>query len=367
MNNIWENENAEPAPHSAAIAFPFSHRLIAAHRLITISTFRYHFVLAALLAISFLGINRAQAEWHYREHEIFGTQVSIRLWTEETHLAELAHQAAAEEMWRIHNAFSPYLQNSELSQLNQQGYPGPFAVSTELAMLIDKSLFYSRASGGAFDISFASLGKLYDYRKGKQPSQEQLEALSDAVDYRLIKLNNTPERDSVQLLHEAMHIDLGGIAKGYAVERVAALLRELNIQHASLSAGGDSRMLGDKRGQPWIVGIRNPRGDGSALRIPLDNTAISTSGDYERFFIDTTSGERIHHILNPQTGKSASDVLSVSVIGPSSTDTDALSTSLFVLGVSAGLKLIEEFKGFDAIVIDNKGKVHFSSGLVSPE
>src|SRR5690606_5680450 len=120
----------------------------------------------------------------------------------------------------------------------------------------------------------------------------------------------------------------GGIAKGYAVDRGVAILREHGVRHATLSAGGDSRVLGDKRGQPWLVGVRNPRkgADSVAITLPLVDTAISTSGDYERFFIDAATGERVHHILNPQTGRSVAGITSVSVIGPQGFDTDPLST-----------------------------------------
>jgi len=309
----------------------------------------------------------ASAEWHYREHEIFGTSVSINLWAEDHEAAEHAHKLAAQEMWRIHNKFSPYIVESELSQLNQNGYLKPIKISDELAKLIDKSLFYSQISQGAFDISFASLGQFYNYREALQPNAQQLKEQRELIDYRLIQRHHDKTTDTARFLSEGVKIDLGGIAKGYAVEQVATLLKSLNIQHASLSAGGDSRMLGDKLGQPWIVGIRHPRAEGSVLKIPLDNAAISTSGDYERFFIDPISGERIHHILNPRTGKSASEVLSVSVIGPSATDTDPLSTALFVMGVQPGLALIEKLESFDAIFIDTNGKVHYSSGLGTPE
>ena len=106
------------------------------------------------------------AEWHFREHEIFGTSVSVQLWSEDAAIADNAHTSAEQEMWRIHNALSPYIESSELSQLNQNAHADPVKISDELAKLIDKSLFYSRTSNGAFDITFASLGHLFDYREG---------------------------------------------------------------------------------------------------------------------------------------------------------------------------------------------------------
>ena len=307
----------------------------------------------------------AHAEWHYEEHQIFGTRVSIQLWSENEIKARNALDQSVAEMWRIHNKFSPYLEESELSQLNSLGHSEPIQISPELTKLLDKSLFYGELSKGAFDITYASIGYLYDYRESKKPSQKQIENLQSAINFRLIKLQQ--ETNQVSFLNENVKIDLGGIAKGYAIDQVAELLKNLGISHAAITAGGDSRVVGDKRGQPWLVGIRNPRADETAIRIPLEDFAISTSGDYERYFIDEKSGERIHHILNPANGKSANSVSSVSVIGPSGFDTDPLSTTLFVLGKEKGILLIEKLPGFDAIFIDLQGQVHFSSGLQPPE
>ena len=156
-------------------------------------------------------------------------------------------------------------------------------------------------------------------------------------------------------------IDLGGIAKGYAVDRSIELLARAGIRNALVSAGGDTRVMGKRREWPWQVGIRDPRKDGIVSMIPLEDAAISTSGDYERFF--EQDGVRYHHILNPGTGDSAREVHSASVIGMQATDTDALSTSVFVLGVNKGLALINRIPDTEAIIIDNRGLLHYSDGL----
>ena len=316
--------------------------------------------LCLLLGVSPLSI----AEWHYREAEIFGTSVTIQLWSEKQAHGEQLVESAIDELWRIHNAFSPYLETSELSQLNLNAINHHSVVSSELSELIIRAQHVSRMTDGAFDITFASVGYAYNYREGIQPSQETIASLLQGVNFRHIDV--APETREVKYLDPRVKIDLGGIAKGYAVERVIQMLRQQGVRHASVSAGGDSRLLGDKRGQPWIVGIRDPRGEGSVIRLPLTDVAISTSGDYERFFISET-GERVHHIINPSTGKSTSEVISVTVLGPSATDTDPLSTSVFVLGVEKGMQLIENLLNFDAIIIDKQGKVHYSSGLQEPE
>ena len=273
---------------------------------------------------------------------------------------------AMAEMRRIDQQYSPYIKDSELSKINRSAAQAPQALSQELMFLVDKSLYFGRISNGAFDITFASVGWYYDYREKKQPSVDQRNALIPAINYRLLNLDSRAK--TLSYGHKNIRIDLGGIAKGYAVDRVAALLRQLGIVEATISAGGDSRILGDKFGKQWVIGIKNPRGaqGEAAIVLPLSNTAVSTSGDYERYFIDENTGERVHHILNPRTGKSAEGVASVTVLGPNGADTDPLSTSVFVLGVEKGLALIDGLKHFDCIIIDAAGKVHYSRGLAPP-
>jgi thiamine biosynthesis lipoprotein len=319
-----------------------------------------------LIAVHFaclLATSHVWAEWHAQTQSIMGTEVSVTLWdTDAQHAAE-AIDAVMELMRKIDQDWNPDAPGSELHTLNQQAVNTAFPVSLEMAQVIDRALYYSQLTDGAFDISFSSVGHLYDYRQGRAPSVEQTRQALNAVNYRLLKLDRvTP---TVQFGHPQMRIDLGGIAKGYAVDRAIELLVHRGIEHASVSAGGDSRLLGDRRGRPWIVGIRNPRKDGGvALALPLTDIAFSTSGDYERYFIDPDTGQRIHHIINPRTGTSASAVISASVMGPRGFDTDPLSTTVFILGVERGLALINDLPDFDAIIIGADGVVHYSNGLV---
>ena len=128
----------------------------------------------------------------------------------------------------------------------------------------------------------------------------------------------------------------------------------------------DRSIIGDRSGRPWMIGVQHPRNpDGIVLRLPVSESAISTSGDYERFFVD--GGERIHHIINPATGRSATRSWSATVTGPNAMTTDALSTTIFILGAAKGLALIESLDGIDAIIIDSAGKLRYSSGFVPPE
>ncbi|MDX1335552.1 MAG: FAD:protein FMN transferase, partial [Gammaproteobacteria bacterium] len=185
------------------------------------------------------------------------------------------------------------------------------------------------------------------------------------INYRHIRLGQ--QNSTVAFDKQGVRIDLGGIAKGYAVDNGIRILRECGMTNALVSAGGDTRLLGDRAGRPWMTGIQHPRKrPGVAVVLPLSDAAISTSGDYERFFIDD-NGERHHHIISPKTGKSVSETISATVIGPVALMTDALSTTLFILGAEKGLPLIETMPEFDAIIIDASGKMHYSKGLLPPE
>ncbi|BFM09908.1 FAD:protein FMN transferase [Simiduia litorea] len=323
-------------------------------------------MLRFVLVLYFASLSfNSQAEWIYKTDAIMGTEISVYLWHDEAVVGEQAALAVMAEMRRIDQWLSPWIETSELYKVNQQAASAPIAISEPLADLIARSIYYSELSGGAFDITFASVGFSYDYRAKVQPSDADRERLLPAINYKLLTL----DLDKLTLAygHPDIRIDLGGIAKGYAVDRAVEVLQGFGVTHATVSAGGDSRLLGDKRGRPWIVGVKNPRDEKAmALKLPLDNTAISTSGDYERFFVDEATGERIHHIINPQTGKATRGITSVTVLGQQGFDTDPLSTTVFVLGVVKGLALIEQLPGFDVIIIDSSGKMHFSSGLMPP-
>ncbi len=300
------------------------------------------------------------AEWLSRETTIMGTQISVELWHEDKREGEAAIEAVLAEFQRIDRAMSPYREDSDLSLLNRKAAEHPVRIPQELYRLLDKSRKISELTDGAFDITFASVGHQYDYRKAIAPSDGKLHQDLPMIDYRHIQLD--PSNHSVAFQRTGVRIDLGGIAKGYAVDQGIGLLQQRRITQALITAGGDSRLLGDRGGRPWHIGIRAPRNPQAMVAVlPLSDTAISTSGDYERFF--ELDGVRHHHIISPDTGRSARQVQSVTVIGPNATLTDALSTSLFVLGPAAGLVLIDRLEDLEAVIIDRHGKMHTSSGL----
>jgi thiamine biosynthesis lipoprotein len=316
----------------------------------------------ALLLLTVLPLT-AHAEWFSDTRAIMGTAISVELWMDDADAAKAAIDAVLAEMHHIDDSMSPYIETSELAKINREASQHAVVISDEMMALLQQSLKYSKLTDGAFDISFASVGYLYDYRKHLEPTQQQIDSHLDAVDYRAIKLD--PERHTVQFMKPGMRIDLGGIAKGYAVDRGADILLARGVTNAIVTAGGDSRIIGDKRGRPWMVGVKNPRDrDKVAVLLPLVDTAISTSGDYERYFMD--GDRRVHHILNPKTGKSASDVQSVSVLAPRGFDTDPLTKIFFVRGLAVGMALVDSLPGVDAIVIGSDGRLYYSKNLAPP-
>lgn len=303
------------------------------------------------------------ADWYSDTRGIMGTEVSVELWMDDPTAAQAAIDAVMAEMTHIDTSMSPYIDTSELAKINREASTHALVITDEMMTLLQQSLHYSQLTDGAFDISYASVGYLYDFRKQVEPTQQEINSHLDAVDYRAIKLD--PVQHTVQFMKPGMRIDLGGIAKGYAVDRGADALLARGVKNAIVTAGGDSRIIGDRRGRPWMVGIKNPRNrEKVVVMLPLSDTAISTSGDYERYFMD--GDRRVHHILNPKTGRSASDVESVSVMAPRGFDTDPLTKIFFVRGLAAGMALIDKLPGVDAVVIGSDGKLYYSKNLAAP-
>jgi thiamine biosynthesis lipoprotein len=317
-----------------------------------------NFVIKSFILLLFS--NSCLAEWYQGEEGIMGTNIQSEIWADSPQLGEKATQAVMAEMQRINQLMSPYIESSELSLLNQGAADAAVKVGRELFDLIALSLELSKETAGAFDITFASVGYLYNYRDKQKPSELEIAQLLDAIDYRHVVLDSSEQ--SIYFANKNVKIDLGGIAKGHAVDNAINILRSMGIKHALVTAGGDTGLLGDRRGKPWMVGIRDPRnGEKQAVVLPLSNIALSTSGDYERYF--EQNGQRFHHILSPKSGKSAYHVQSVSIIGSSSTLNDALSTAVFVLGVQEGMDLLNQTPGYDGIIMDNDRKLHYSKDL----
>jgi thiamine biosynthesis lipoprotein len=301
-----------------------------------------------------------QGSWFSRDEAIMGTAIRVELWHEDAAAAEAAMAAVMEQMHHVDRTMSPHKPDSELSRINRDAARIAVGLSAEMFGLLQRSLEFSRLSDGAFDITFASAGHLYDYREHRRPGAQALAQARAAIGYEGLLLDAPSQ--TVRFARPGMRIDLGGFAKGYAVDRGAAILRSRGVRNAIVTAGGDSHIVGDRRGRPWTIGVRDPRRPGElAAVLPLADVAISTSGDYERYFEE--DGVRYHHVLDPRTGASATGVHSVTIIAGDGLTTEALSKSVFVLGLEKGMRLVESRKGVDAVVVDATGVLHYSSGL----
>ena len=310
-----------------------------------------------------MAAGEAHAEWVSRVAEgIMGTRITVEVWGETSQQGSAAIDLVLNEMRRIDDAMSTYKATSEVSQVNAIAGRHPVKISKELFELLTRSVEFSRLTQGAFDITYASVGFMYDFVEHRKPDDQRIAELLSAVNYRHIKLDAAQQ--TVAFTHPAVRIDLGGIAKGYAVDQSVLILKNSGIKHALISAGGDSYVLGDHEGRAWSVGIRDPDQASRVIaKLNLSDAAFSTSGDYERYFDDEEG--RVHHIINPATGHSASQVRSATIIASSAVWSDGLSKTAFVLGAEKALDIYSQLPRVQAVLVTPEGKVLYSRGLES--
>jgi thiamine biosynthesis lipoprotein len=333
---------------------------IRSGRIFSIRTWVFCFEVALILLAPAAARAEPDGPVVSRDRSLMGTEVLIKVAAPDTGETRDAIEAAFAEVSRLEGIMSNFIPASELSRINDSAGRSPVVVSSELYGVIDRAIYYSELTGGAFDISFASVGRLWDFRKQVVPSEESVRKNLGLVDYREIRLD--PGTKSVLLARPGMEIGLGGIGKGYAVDRAMAVLAGRGIKNAMVMAGGDTLIRGSRYGEPWRVGLRNPDvKDGILAVLPLEDQAISTSGDYERFFIK--DGVRYHHILDPRTGFPARGCRSVTILAPDASTSDPLATGVFVLGPEKGIALIEKLDGVEGIIVDGRGTMRLSSGL----
>ena len=254
------------------------------------------------------------------------------------------------EIKRIEDLLSIYRPDSEISRLNEQG---KLYASPDTLYIIRKAKEFGEVTGGTFDITVGPLMNLWGFKDKKYyiPKDEEIKNILNLVGFDKISLDNT--KNMIEFQVSGMQIDLGGIAKGYAVDCAVKRLKEKGIQSCLINAGGQIYCLGDKFGQPWRISIRNPRDEGSAGYLELKDRAVATSGDYEQYFIKDK--KRYAHILNPKTGYPVnSGITSVTVIAPDGLTADALTTAIFVLGKENGEKLAKKFPGVELKIIEEK-------------
>jgi len=276
-------------------------------------------------------------------------------------IAQAALTAGFQEIRRLENMLSTWIETSELSRINQAAGLEPIGVSAETFDLLRRALEVAEYTEGGFNIAIGPAVRLWNIPEAPRiPSAMELEIAAQYVDYRRIHLDQT--RRTVFLEKPGMRIDIGGIGKGFAAEKAAAVMRENGAKGGLVAVAGDFRVFGRRAdGTAWPLGIQHPREPGKVLAmLDVTDEAVSTSGDYERYFLK--DGVRYHHILDPQTLQPARLCQSVTIIAPDATTADALATGVFVMGPARGMALVERL-GLGAVIVDAQGMVIVSSRL----
>jgi len=290
-----------------------------------------------------------------------GTIVEITLIGENREKTEKAAHQAFQEIKRVEQLMSPKTITGDIFRVNQSAGKEWVEVSTETLNVIKESKEISRLSEGGFDITVGPLIELWRRarEKGILPSEEDLKRILDLVDYRNVLIDR---EGKIFLKRKGMSINLGGIAKGYAVDKAFEVLKVLEYKNVIVNAGGDLRSGGLKLDHPWSVGIQDPRIPQKIMAtLSITEGAVATSGDYEKFFI--YRGKRYHHILDPRNGSPAEECQSVTILYKKGMMADAMATAIFVLGPEKGYSLCQRIEGMDCLMVDKEGKIILSPGL----
>jgi len=304
-----------------------------------------------IFSLSCLLPSCGDVEVYEETRQMMGTFVQIKIVFDKAEKKESVFDAAFKEIMKVDRLMSAYRDDSQLSMINRYAGIKPVVVDRELIEVLEKSILLSNATGGAYDITAGELIDLWGFYKknGHVPSAAEIEETLKRVDYRKIIINR--EKSTVFLKDELMSIDLGSIAKGFAVDQAAKKLRIMGVSGALVNAGGDIYALGRKEVTPWKVGVRNPLNNSEEVyrKLIAEDAAVVTSGCYHRYI--ELNGKKYCHIIDANTGMPVEGVLSVTVIAESTATADALATSVMLLGSEAGLKLIEDWERCEGLII----------------
>ncbi|MDY6934582.1 MAG: FAD:protein FMN transferase [Spirochaetota bacterium] len=303
------------------------------------------------LSVSLL-LNSCKKKSIYNHNtSLLGTIVNLTLITDSEKRANRSAELVFNEIGRLEKIMSPFRQESDVYRINNLAMKRPVIVSEETFSLLETSIETSTRTNGCFDITFASISHLWNFRRNPfvPPRRDEVLKLLPMLDYRHIQLN--PDNLSVKINNRKTRIGLGGIAKGYAINKGIECLRRIGIDCAIVEAGGDLQVIGKKFNNPWRVGVRNPREKNIILSLTLDDMeSIATSGDYERYVI--YKDKRYHHIIDPKTGFPSKTFSSVSVISIDPVQSDALATALFIMGGRKAMQFVKHDKNISAVFID---------------
>jgi thiamine biosynthesis lipoprotein len=316
-----------------------------------------------LISITLLGCSAKNEDSSFKSDYKMGTIVQLKVYGAGV---ESTVEEAFTLIDELEQKMSLNIKGSEINQVNNSAGKKGVEVSIDTYRVIDRALNYAKLSQGYFDPTIGPVVKLWGIGSEEQqiPSKDELADKLKLVNYKQVKLN--PEIKSISLATAGMILDVGGIAKGYAADKVIELLKGQGVKSAYISLGGNVSVLGAKPdGSDWKVGIQDPkaktRGEVIGIVNVKDKTVV-TSGNYERYFIE--DGVRYHHILNPQTGYPARNgVISATIVAKSSFDADALSTAVYILGVEQGLQLVNTLDGVEAILITEDDQIYVTDKL----
>jgi thiamine biosynthesis lipoprotein len=303
-----------------------------------------------------------------RSYAVMGTEVRFTIWTADVSGAARAFDAAHAEMVRVERLMTdwerPEWPPSDVVRVNKAAGKEAVVVSDETLAVVQKALEMSKRSGGAFDVTFAAMRGLWRFDEDldpKVPPADEIARRRKLINWRDLAVDRKAR--TLRLRRAGMRLGLGGIAKGYAVDRSAAVLRAAGFGDFMVQAGGDLYVSGSKGEASWMVGVRDPRGAPTAIiaRMPIKDHALSTAGDYERSFV--LDGRRYHHIIDPKTGYPATASREVTIFAPTAFLADALDDAVFILGPKKGLALVESFPGCAALVVDDQNQVWTSKSL----
>ncbi len=299
-----------------------------------------------------------------RSRQAMGSLLRLSAWTTDEASAVAAFDQAFREFDRLESLLSIWKPGSDVVRLNDAAGLAPVAVSPDTMTVLEAAAQASEWTGGKFDITFGTLTGLWKFDHDQDntiPDQRAIEARLPLVDYRLVRVDRAAR--TAYLARAGTRIHLGGIGKGYAVDRAAAILRERGLSDFLIQSGGDLYVAGLNDGAPWKLAIADPRGSGgqSFATLEMSNGTFSTSGDYERFFIK--DGVRYHHLIDPDSGRPAAGTRSVTIVTDSAMLADVLSTGVFIMGPVAGMALIERLPQVEGVIVSAANQVAISSGL----
>ncbi len=323
------------------------------------------FLAVLALVLSLAGCREGPADGERVDKNTFlmDTKVDFSVYGLDEEEASRASEEVFAEMRRLENIFSRHAEDSDVTRLNEAAGEEWIQVEPETVFVLEKALEAAELSEGAFDPTVGPLLALWGFGRDELqvPRHREIEEILPLVDYREIKVDR--EQSRVYLPHPGMKLDLGGIAKGYIVDRGQEVAMEHDVEASFVNAGGDINIKGSRPwGEEWRIGIRDPDEAAELFAVvTLKEGSIATSGDYQRYFEE--NGRRYHHILDPHSGYPAEGMKSVTIIAESAMEADAISTAVFVLGPGKGLELLEELPGVEGIMIDGSREVFLTSGM----